>query len=68
MITLQEMAVLNSLYALVDLKNQLLLISFFLLLFLMHHIPTHNLVLGSIQLYEFTSYGTIAKITSCDTI
>ena len=47
MITLQEMAVLNSLYALVDLKNQLLLISFFLLLFLMHYIATHNIGLES---------------------
>ena len=51
MIKLQEMAVLIAYMVyncLVDLKNQLLLISFFLLLcFMMHHIATHNMGLGS---------------------
>ena len=51
MITLQEMSAFNYLIwfisGLVDLKNQLWLISYFLLLFLMHHIATHNIGFGS---------------------
>ena len=51
MITLQGMAVFNSIKwfisGLVDLKNQSLLISFSSSSFLIYHIATHNIGLGS---------------------
>ena len=48
MITLQEMAFfIWFIGGLVDLKNQLLLISFFSSSFFMYHIATHNVGLGS---------------------